>query len=588
MAYGAIVVACGAVILGAPGSLIAPAAAATQPNIVVIMTDDQAVESLRVMPKTRALIGDKGTTFSNSFVSFPLCCPSRATLLTGQYPHNHGVLDNAPPNGGYSKLNHANTLPVWLQQAGYYTSHIGKYLNGYGLENPNEVPPGWSHWQGLVHPSAMYNYTINDNGMLTTYGEAEEDYQTDVLADRAEATIDEGALNQPFFLSIAPLAPHGERSRSGLRAAPRHVGAFSSEPLPQPPSFNESDVSDKPAAIRNLSLLTASDVAGITQRYRDRLASLLAVDDLVERVVNRLESTGILGDTVLIFTCDNGFFHGEHRIPKGKQRVYEEAVRVPLLIRGGGFPPGKTANQYAANIDLAPTIVDLAGASAGRVMDGRSLLPLARDSSIAPNRDILVETLTYQAVRNSSFLYVEHGTGEQELYDMRSGTPNYDPYQLQSRHAEQSYSQIKGQLATQLNGLRTCSGASCDPAPISAAGSLQFSAAAYEVNEGSGNATFTVTRTGGSDGNVAVDFTTPGGTATAGADYTSTSGSLTWLGGDTAAKTFSIPIINDPDPEGNETVNAGLRNAGGGATLGSPDITVLTITDNDNVHSARL
>jgi N-acetylglucosamine-6-sulfatase len=231
-------------------------------------------------------------------------------------------------------------------------------------------------------------------------------------------------------------------------------------------------VSDKPAAIRNLSLLTASDVARITQRYRDRLASLLAVDDLVERVVNRLESTGILGDTVLIFTCDNGFFHGEHRIPGAKRKAYEEAVRVPLLIRGGGFPQGKTANQYVANIDLAPTIVDLAGASAGRVMDGRSLLPLARDSSVAPNRDILVETLTYQAVRNSSFLYVEHGTGEQELYDIRNGTPNYDPYQLQSRHAEQSYSQIKGQLATQLNGLRTCSGASCDPAPIPAAGSL--------------------------------------------------------------------------------------------------------------------
>ena len=376
MAYGAIIVACGAGILGAPGSLIAPAAAEAQPNIVVIMTDDQTVESLRVMPKTRALIGDKGTTFSNSFVSFPLCCPSRATLLTGQYPHNHGVLDNAPPNGGYSKLNHANTLPVWLQQAGYYTSHIGKYLNGYGLENPNEVPPGWIHWQGLVDPTTylMYNYTINDNDTLVTYGEAEEDYQTDVLADRAEATIDEGALNQPFFLSIAPLAPHGEGRRpSGPRAAPRHVGAFSREPLPQPPSFNESDVSDKPAAIRNLSLLTASDVARIPQRYRDRLASLLAVDDLVERVVNRLEGTGILGDTVLIFTSDNGFFHGEHRIPAYKRRVYEEAVRVPLLIRGSGFPPGKTANQYAANIDLAPTIVDLAGASAGRVMDGRSL-----------------------------------------------------------------------------------------------------------------------------------------------------------------------------------------------------------------------
>jgi len=213
---------------------------ATKPNIVVIMTDDQTLESLRVLTKTRQLIGDQGTTFRNYYVSFPLCCPSRATFLTGQYPHNHGVFSNGPPNGGYTKLNNNNTLPVWLQAAGYFTSHIGKYLNKYGEDTaPTLVPPGWTHWQGLVDPSTykLYNYTINDNGTLVTYGETPADYQTDVLANRAVATIDEAVLKQPFFLSIAPVPPHLELTSEGFtdpRPAPRYEGAFSQEPLPQP------------------------------------------------------------------------------------------------------------------------------------------------------------------------------------------------------------------------------------------------------------------------------------------------------------------------------------------------------------------
>jgi N-acetylglucosamine-6-sulfatase len=239
----------------APNGTVMPAA--THPNIIVIMTDDQTAKSLRIMRKTIALIGRRGTTFGNSFVRFPLCCPSRATFLTGltgQYAHNHGVLWNAPPSGGYTRLDHTNTLPVWLQEAGYYTSHIGKYLNGYGIATPpTEVPLGWSDWQGLVSHGAysMYNYTINDNGKLVTYGEAEKDYQTDVLADRAEETITEAVRQQPFCLSIAPLAPHGEmlsvtRGLPNPRPAPRHLGAFNEESLPRLPSFNEPNARDKP------------------------------------------------------------------------------------------------------------------------------------------------------------------------------------------------------------------------------------------------------------------------------------------------------------------------------------------------------
>lgn len=297
---------------GSGANETADATPAQKPNIVVIMTDDQTVESMRVMPKTADLIGGHGTTFSNSFVSFPLCCPSRATFLTGQYAHNHGILNGGPPNGGYGKLDNNNTLPLWLQDAGYFTSHIGKYLNGYGEDDPAEVPPGWSHWQGLPDPGTyrMYDYRINDNGVLVTYGVSPNDYQTDVLAGRAEDTIDEALRKgQPFFLSIAPLAPHGEVS-AGLigfpnpRAAPRHASAYNEEPLPRPVSFYESDVSDKPERIRGLEALSASAISYIEGKYRSRLASLLAVDDLVERVVNKLDRVGVLNKTVLIFTSD--------------------------------------------------------------------------------------------------------------------------------------------------------------------------------------------------------------------------------------------------------------------------------------------
>ena len=457
------VVLLGALVFSTPSGLVAQTA--TRPNIVVIMTDDQTLESLRVMSKTRTLLGDEGTTFRNFYCSFPLCAPSRATFLTGQYAHNHGVLGNQAPEGGYTALNHNNTLAVWLQDAGYFTSHIGKYLNGY--PRTTNVPPGWSHWQGIAGAfNRMYNYVINDNGTLITYGESEGDYQTDVIADRAVDTITEALSSQPFFLSIAPVAVHhqgieGVEPPRNPEPAPRHMDAFLNEPLPKPPSFNESNVSDKPAIIRKLPLLTTTDIRDITRRYRAELASLLAVDDLVERIVSKLSVEGVLDNTVLMFTSDNGLFHGEHRIPNGKSKVYEEDVHMPLLIRGEGFPPGVTRNQFVANIDLAPTIVDLADASPRRIMDGRSLLPLAQDATLAPSRNLLLETNEFKAIRNPSFLYAEHSNGERELYDMRKGTANYDPYQLRSRHASSAYNQSKTELRTKLSKLRTCSGTSC-------------------------------------------------------------------------------------------------------------------------------
>jgi N-acetylglucosamine-6-sulfatase len=429
-----------------------------RPNVLLILTDDQTLESMRVLQKTQRLLGQEGTTFASAFVSYPVCCPSRATLLTGQYAHNHKVMANKPPDGGYGRLDHSNTLPVWLQAAGYETAHVGKYLNGY--KGP-EVPPGWSHWFGLADPSTyeLYDYTVIDGGRPVHYGHAEEDYQTDVLAARAEEILRQ--MDEPFFLSVAPVAPHQERSdESGKgtppRPAPRHLGRFANEPLPPGASFNEADVQDKPPHIQKLRPLGEARKAQILRTYRSQLESLLAIDDLVERLVDTLEETGRLDATVILFTSDNGFFHGQHRIPDGKLLPYEEAIHVPLIVRGGGFPAGATARQPVSNVDLAPTIVSLTGATARRKMDGHDLLPLALDPSLGQDRALFFEVLSrnrsrpsYEAVRTARWMWIEYRNGSRELYDMQA-----DPLQLQSRHKAPGLAKVRADLARRLAGLR--------------------------------------------------------------------------------------------------------------------------------------
>jgi arylsulfatase A-like enzyme len=454
-----------ATMVGGSSMIVAPAAAATRPNIVIIMTDDQRLDDMRVLSKTRALFAP-GTTFSNFHVTLPTCCPSRATFLTGQYAHNHTVYSNSPPSGGYEKLDHSNTLPLWLQAAGYYTAHIGKYLNGYPAF-PNEVPPGWHDWQGLTGGAKYYNYDIVDNGVSVHYGADPADYQTDVLSRRSLQTIRELVNHQPFFLSIAPKAPHDEEhlTKAGIlpnpTPAPRHVGTLADEPLPRPPSFNEADVSDKPASIRKLTLLSQSAIEHIAGRYRSRLEALLSVDDLVQAVFQELNLQGLLGNTMVIFTSDNGWFQGEHRIRRDKGRFYTEATQVPLMIRGGGFPRNKTVSQVASNIDLAPTIIAAAVATSGLTMDGRPLLRLALDPTVDTSRTIMLDALSAKGVMNRQFYYVTHNTGEVELYDLRTGNANYDPFQLQSRHAASAYASIRTSLKNKLDKLRNCSGSGC-------------------------------------------------------------------------------------------------------------------------------
>src|SRR4051812_30868855 len=309
------------------------AAVQAEPNVVVIESDDQTVESMRVMDRVNSLIGDKGVTVKNSFVNYSLCCPSRATFLTGQYEHNHGVTDNSGPTGGFERfqsLHGDNNLAVWLQDAGYYTAMIGKYLNDYTNQPP--VPPGWSEWYAAPPlDQYVYDYRLNENGTIASYGHDPADFKQDVLTGKAVDFIDRQApAAQPFFLWLTYTAPHSggpdpnpnppHDCDSTAKPAPRHAHAFDSEPLPKPPSFNEPYVSDKPAAIRNLPLLSADQIADIQRKYRCELESLLSVDEGVKKVVDALSANGALDNTLIVYTSDNGFFHGEHRIPQGKER----------------------------------------------------------------------------------------------------------------------------------------------------------------------------------------------------------------------------------------------------------------------------
>ncbi len=484
--------------------------ARSRPNVVVIMTDDQTVEQMRWLPYTRALIGSPGASFRTSLSSFPLCCPSRATFLTGQYAHNHGVLENDPPTGGYERLDAENTLPVWLRAAGYRTVHVGKFLNEYGVADPTEVPPGWDEWYGAIDPSTyrMWGYTLNENGRTKTYGDPGVEnpalYQTDVYARKAVAAIHRVAhSDRPFFLNLWFLAPHREVDtlaiQTGPRPAPRHKGKYARVRMPRPPSFNEDDMTDKPLFMQLKPSLTPEDVEVIEDRYRNEIESLQSVDEAVRSVMRALAAEGVLRNTYVVFTSDNGYFHGEHRTPDEKILGYENSARVPLLIRGPGIRPGTMVQERVVNADLAPTIAELTGAEPTVTMDGRSFLPFLRRPRERTLRPILLEAffpigsavtffrqqlegggggggggggnpiplgktvIGYQGVRTERYAYLEYMTGERELYDLER-----DPFQLNSVHLDPAYAQTLAALTVVLEGLRLCSGEACraETAPI--------------------------------------------------------------------------------------------------------------------------
>jgi N-acetylglucosamine-6-sulfatase len=455
-----------------------PAIAAGRPNVVVIMSDDQTMADMRGMPQTQALIGAAGMTFRKNVVTFPVCCPSRATFLTGQYPHNHGVRGNTPPDGGYRKLDARNTLPVWLQAAGYVTGHIGKYLNGYGEVDSLEVPPGYTEWYGALGESAYnyYDYFVNERGAVVHHGSTPDQYQADVYTAKAADFIRRrgrvaAAGGKPFFLFVTYLAPHwGGPVEAGdpgwLQtpvAAPRHQGLFGGEVLPASPAFNEADLSDKPLSMQRRQLLTTGQISDLQLAYRQRLQALQAVDEGVARIIGALQAAGVLQNTLVLYTSDNGWFQGEHRIGFGKILPYEPAVKVPLLIRGPGVVAGRTNSAAVANVDLAPTIVATAGAQARRLMDGRSLWPLLHGQAnwgTTPGRSVMVEdspsggaATVFWSIRQGTYVYTAYNNGDEELYDL-----SVDSAEVASRHADPAYAAIRRGLATRLKAMKTCAG----------------------------------------------------------------------------------------------------------------------------------
>lgn len=464
------------VIVGSGDGSGVGAAPGSRPNVVMVMTDDQDFASLEVMANVQGLLAAEGVRFANSFVSFPLCCPSRASFLTGRYAHNHGVLlaDPDPSEEEYrdkARRLEQHTLPIWLQEAGYTTAHVGKYMNGYGDFDRTEIPPGWDEWISPAGERSIYGYedfTLNENGELADYAGA-ENYQTDVLTERATDIIDRRSGARPFFLYVAYVAPHigdsGSRYCAGsARPALRHQGAFEGVEVPQPPSFGEDDVSDKPEHIRDEPDPDIDATRDLSRAHRCRLESLLAVDEGVKAIVDALASAGELEDTVILFTSDNGWLAGQHRLRASKFFPYEESLRVPLLIRGARGDPGSEVVAPALNVDLAPTILELADAEADIPLDGVSLLP-ALAGLEPPDRDLLFEgyfsnAVTgfaterhYAAIRDGQWQYTEYRSGESELYDLAA-----DPYQLDNLAAHPDHAGIESRLAVRLEELADCAG----------------------------------------------------------------------------------------------------------------------------------
>src|SRR5436190_443376 len=419
-----------------------------RPNILVVMTDDQALTDVAQMPNVKRLLARQGTTFADAIDSFPLCCPARATFITGQYAHNHGVAGNFYPYGWYGMKHRPTTLPRWLQKAGYRTALIGKWLNGYGARDAHgEVPVGFNTWRGLLDVSAYdyFNFVMNRNGHLKAWGDKvfarklvkfanievvpnpsgitgvfrkltelfgpapyhywgthkARNYSPDVTGRITEQLVrGERRSKKPFFIWWAPAAPHREDVATTLmgrpgrdpRPAPRYSSKSSSFKLPRPKSFDEANFSDKPSNMRDHApLLSDKQIAQLQLDYEGRIGSLLAVDDHVKRLMRILKKTHQDRNTLVVFVSDNGWLQGQHRIPGDKFLPYEESLRVPLILRGPGVPKGRTVRGQVSNIDFAATLLDVAHAKAGRAQDGVSLMPTARDPKRHPNKIIEIE-----------------------------------------------------------------------------------------------------------------------------------------------------------------------------------------------------
>ena len=456
------------------------AAAEQRPNVVLILVDDARRDDLSTLPRIRDLIGAPGATFRNAYSPFPLCCPARATLLTGQYAHNHGVLDNAAPLGGFTKFADTQTLPTWLTPD-YSTALIGKYLNEY---SPPYIPPGWDHW---MVPEAVYNYRAT-RWSIDGVGQTFAGYQTNTVTKLATNFIDTHADGpQPFFLYTSIVAPHaGEPAEAD---DPNIVYQTTKFPTPnvqrayrdafrglanRNPAFNEADVSDKPL---RPAPLARWEIAALTEVNAQRRESLLSAQDAVVAVIRSLRTAGVLNNTYVFFTSDNGYTLGEHRIRGGKVFPYEVATHVPLLLRGPGIPAGSVVKQTVGLQDFAPTVLALTGETAGTwPFDGVNTMPMITHPTRRQGRPIVLEAGPESAtcsITNHGYCpfrwhgvvvlldgvrwkYVVRGTGFEELYNLTD-----DPHELLNLAGSKGSARAQTQMRRLLGQYQWCAASAC-------------------------------------------------------------------------------------------------------------------------------
>jgi arylsulfatase A-like enzyme len=454
---------CALVVIGLRA--VAPAATGDEtlpvdprPNVVLILTDDQTDYDLRWMPYTKHLIGDQGAEITNFLSPHPLCCPARAELITGEYAQNNGVHHNSGDWGAPNLVDEANNIGRWLQDAGYQTAYVGKFLNGFerGLTKPLA---GWDIFNiSMKNIYSPYGTVYFNNGNPVTDKHV---YTVDYVGQKTVDYIHQFAGPTPFFLWSGQVAPHAMKIDDDAAwqppiPAPRQIGMFprALPPLLSKPSFNEADVSDKPSYLVKCKCRTAR----LVHEFQRRIASLQSVDQQVRNVVRALSDTGELDNTVIMFVSDNGYQLGEHRL-RGKNYPYEESLQVPFLIRGPGIPAGVKTDAVMGMVDVAATITDLTGAAPERTPDGRSIMPVITGRASGYG-SMLIQAGTgqrpwlWRGVRTGRWTYVEHTSGAIELYDRAT-----DPYEDRNLAGRRPH--VQSRLADRLNELKSCSGPAC-------------------------------------------------------------------------------------------------------------------------------
>jgi arylsulfatase A-like enzyme len=440
-----------------------------RPNIIVILTDDQPYHTVEFMPTVRDVLMKEGVVFDNGFVTTPLCCPSRVSILTGLYVHNHGVYTNRMPLGGAPKYDDSDCFAIQLQEAGYRTAYYGKYLNDYEELSPlGYKPPGWDDWNAFLSNrittaedsgNAQYyaDFSMSQNGEIIDYPEAEGKFSADVITQNGVDFISD-SRDEPFLLFLSYYNPH-----SPYFWAPRHDdqfrvrGELQAEPY-RPPNFMEADIGDKPQYLQDLNPIA---VEKIDISYKQILRSLLSVDDGVASVLSSLENTGLKEKTVVVFLSDNGLTVGNHRLGLTKNCAYDECIRVPFIVYAPGQSTARSDSHLVANIDLAPTFIELAGAAPVEGMNGISLVPLFTDNISEWREGVLIEHWPteegvgsripeFYGIRTTEWKYVEYRTGETEFFDLTG-----DPFELNNLTNNSKYASLKGELKQQLDEQKT-------------------------------------------------------------------------------------------------------------------------------------